>query len=131
MIVLDTHALVWWLSGAPELSSKARRAIQAAAAAEAVVASAISVFEIVTAVRCGRLQFTLPVEQWLAVARLLPELRFEAVSDEIACLAGGLGDDMHGDHADRMIAATALKLAAPLVTADEKLRTCPFIKTVW
>ena len=114
MIVLDTHALIWWLTGSTPLSRAAKRAV--AKATNQVVALAISVLEIVTAHRRGRLKFTVPLEHWLADARRLPELHFEPVSAEIAQLAGSLGEDMHGDPADRIIAATAIILNASLVT---------------
>lgn len=131
MILLDTHALVWWLTDGARVSRAAKLAITKAAKEKAVAVSAISVLEIVTAVRRGRLQFSMPVDQWLADARRLPELRFEPVSADIAQLAGGFGEEMHGDPADRIIAATALHLGCPLVTADEKLRAHPAIKTLW
>lgn len=131
VIVLDTHVLVWWLSGEPMLSTVANQAIAEAATAERVFASAVSVLEISTAVRRGRLQLSVPLAQWLADARLLPELRFEPVSVEIAQLAGGFGEEMDGDPADRLIAATAIVLGAPLATADEKLRGCGVVQTVW
>ena len=51
MIVLDTHVLVWWLTSAPEVTSKARKAIGAAAAENEVVASAISALEIATVLK--------------------------------------------------------------------------------
>lgn len=131
MIVLDTHALVWWVSGDRSLSTRARRAIQNALKAGAVSASAISVMEIATAVRRGRLTLSLPFEPWLAAMRSLPELRFEPVTAEIAALAGSFDGAMHGDPADRLVAATARALGARLVTADERLRAVPGIVTVW
>lgn len=131
MIVLDTHVLVWWLSSTPSLTPKARRAIATAAAAGTVNASTISVLEIATAVRRGRLELALPLDQWFADVRSLPELRFEPVSAEIALLAGTFGDDMHGDPADRVIAATAIVLGASLVTADDKLRANRALKAIW
>ena len=87
--------------------------------------------EIVTAVRRKRLQFASPVEQWLADARSLPELRFEPVSSEIAQLAGSFGAELDGDPADRIIAATAIHLGFALVTADEKLRASGSMRTIW
>ncbi len=77
---------------------------------------------------CG---LAVPVDSWLADARCLPELRFEAVSVEIAQLAGGFGEEIPGDPADRIIAATATVLNAPLVTADAKLRAYKPLATVW
>ena len=131
MIVLDTHALVWWVSGDRRLSAAAGRAIRNAARARAVFASAISVMEVATAVRRGRLILNVPVEQWLADLRSLPELQFEPVTAEIAALAGSLDGDMHGDPADRIIAATARALGVRLVTADERLRGLADLPTVW
>ncbi|SBT09343.1 Ribonuclease VapC [Candidatus Accumulibacter aalborgensis] len=131
VIVLDTHALVWWLTGGSALSHAAKQAIAEAAQEAPVVVSAISILEIVTAVRRGRLQFARLVERWLADAHLLPELCFAPVSAEIAQLAGSLGQELHGDPADRIIAATAIILGCSLVTADEKLRTCRALTTVW
>lgn len=131
MIVLDTHALVWWAVGDRRLSARALRAIRAAAKAGAVFASAISVLEIATAVRRGRLMISVPFEQWLADLRALPELRFEPVSAEIAALAASFDGTMHGDPADRIIAATARMLGARLVTADERLRGLPDVAAVW
>ena len=131
MIVLDTHALVWWAVGDRRLSARALRAIRGAAKGGAVFASAISVMEIATAVRRGRITLSVPFGQWLADLRALPELRFEPVTAEIAALAGSFDGAMHGDPADRIIAATARALRARLVTADERLRGLPDVITVW
>lgn len=131
MIVLDTHVLVWWLAGTRDLSRAAKDAIKRAARSHGVVASAISVLEITTAVRRGRLRLTLPMDQWLDAARALPELRFEPVTDAIAYRAGDLGESWHGDPADRLIAATAMALGCPLVTADTKLREQEALPVIW
>ncbi len=131
MIVLDTHALVWWVGGDRRLSAAARRAIQRAARAGTVFASAISVMEIATAVRSGRLVLSIPLDQWLADLRSLPELQVEPVTAEIAALAGSFDGSVHGDPADRLIAATARALRARLVTADERLQGLPDVAWVW
>lgn len=131
MIVLDTHALIWWAVGDRHLSARALRAIRAASKAGGVFASAISVMEIATAVRRGRLTLSVPFEQWMADLRALPELRFEPVTAEIAALAGSFDGAMHGDPADRIIAATARMLGARLVTADDRLRGLPNVAAVW
>ena len=131
MIVIDTHVLVWWLAQAPGLTPAARRAIGRNTGSGEIVVSAISILEIATAVRRGRLQFSVPLDQWLADMRSLPELRVEPVSSEIAALAGGMPDPMHGDPADRLIAATATLLGAALVTGDERLRAVPGLRTIW
>jgi PIN domain nuclease of toxin-antitoxin system len=131
VILLDTHALVWWVADAARLSARARRAIRAALREGQIAASAISLFEIATAIRRGRLVLAAPTEQWLADLRLLPELRFEPVSAEVAQVAGSFDESVPGDPADRIIAATAITLDFKLVTADARLRRAPRLQAVW
>ena len=131
MIVLDTHALVWWFTGAPGLSARAKRVIRSATRHGQLVASAISVFEIATAVRRERIKFGVALDQWLNDLRALPELRLEPVTADIAYLAGTLERSLPGDPADRIIVATAMTLQTKLVTADDRLRQSQKVGTVW
>lgn len=131
MTVLDTHALLWWADDNPKLTKKARQAAAAAARRRELVASAMSVFELITLERRGRINLKIPVTEWLNSLRLLPELTIQPVTDEIAERAGGFGDVFPGDPADRLIAATALVLDAPLITADTKLHGLPSLTTIW
>ena len=131
MIVLDTHVLVWWVSGSGRLSVRAKRAIAQSLRRSPAIVSTISVLEIATAVRRGRLELGSPLDLWLADLRALPELLFQPVSGEIAQLAGTFDKATPGDPADRIIVATALTLRAKLVTADERLRESARVVTVW
>jgi PIN domain nuclease of toxin-antitoxin system len=131
VILLDTHALVWWVTVDRRLTAAAQRAIKTALRSGPVLASAISVMEIATAVRRGRLVLTVPIDQWLADLRSLPEVQFEPVTAEIAALAGSIDGAMHGDSADRIIAATARAHGACIVTADARLRGLKDVVTVW
>ena len=131
MIVLDTHVLVWWANGSPALSARAQREIRGASGGGLIHVSAISAFEIATAVRRGRLDLGMPLEQWFGDLALLPELRIQPLTPEIALIAGSFGESAPRDPADRLIAATALALGARLVTADAKLRAFSQVRTVW
>ena len=131
MTVVDTHVLVWWVSDGARLSATARRAIRRASRQTPVVASTITLFEIATAVRRGRLQLGQPLDEWITDLRVLPELRFEPVTAEIAYSAGSLDDSFPGDPADRIIVATARTLRASLVSADQRLRRSPVANVVW
>lgn len=49
----------------------------------------------------------------------------------VAALATQFPDDFPRDPADRIIAATARDRGLPLVTADERIRACPLVQTIW
>jgi PIN domain nuclease of toxin-antitoxin system len=52
-LLLDTHALLWWLDGDPKLSGNAKSAIEDEA--NEILVSAASAWEIATKVRIGKL----------------------------------------------------------------------------
>lgn len=131
MIVLDTHALLWWVNDPATLSKPAKKAIDAAVAAKRVSVSCISSWEIALLVERGRIQLALDVRDWLSRCEALPFLTFIPVSNTIAVESARLPDFPHADPADRIIAATALSLGASLVTKDDKLRSYQPLKTIW
>lgn len=132
MILLDTHALVWWVSDPGQIPVKARRRIEAVVeSGDGLAVSSISVWEIAMLVSRERLKLTLPLDVWLASLEALPHLRFVAVSSQVAVRAVGLEKLASRDPADRMIVATAMILGATLVTADRRLRSYGAINSVW
>jgi PIN domain nuclease of toxin-antitoxin system len=131
LILLDTHALVWWATEPRKLSQRARKAAQAAATDGKLAASAMSLFEISTLLRRGRLSFSIQPDRWFIALTSLPELIIEPISPEIAWDAGNWESTFPGDPADRIIAATARTLDARLITADEQLRAALGESAVW
>ena len=132
MILLDTHALIWWVSEPTRVPEKARRRIDAAVAAGTPVGvSAISIWEVTMLVARDRLAFTMPVELWISQVEALPFLTFLPVDNRIAVRSVQLVDFPNRDPADRIIAATALGLGATLVTADASLRAFHPLETIW
>jgi PIN domain nuclease of toxin-antitoxin system len=131
MIVLDTHAWIWWVSNPAYLSQTAKDIIDGAVAQRNIFISAISAWEVAILVSRDRLQLTMSAEDWVAASEALPFLNFVPVSNSIALKSVNLPGVLHNDPADRIIIATAVSLGAVLVTKDEKIRTYPHIKTVW
>ncbi|WP_309086222.1 type II toxin-antitoxin system VapC family toxin [Chelativorans sp.] len=132
MIVIDTHVLLWWFGGETQkLSAKARKVLEAERNGGSIFVSSISAWEIATLAAHGRVTFATDVSTWLRTACLLEALTFVPIDNEIAVLSTQLGPDFHKDPADRFIVATSQKLAAPLVTADSKIRSYPSLRTIW
>lgn len=132
MIVLDTHVLIWWVTGnTTQLSATAAAAIEAELAGGEIVVSSISAWEIAMLVSAGRLALSMDVASWLAVVADIEAVRFVAVDNEIGVKSTELPGDFHKDPADRIIVATARKLAAPLLSADAKIRAYPHVRTLW
>lgn len=131
MIVLDTHALLWWVNDPSTLSKPAKKAIDASVKSKSIHVSCISSWEIALLVARDRLRLALDVRDWLCRCEALPFLTFVPVSNAIAVESVRLPDFPHADPADRIIAATALSLGAALVTKDDKLHRYPHIKTIW
>jgi PIN domain nuclease of toxin-antitoxin system len=131
VIVLDTHTLVWWVSGDPLLSKRARTAIEREQPDGDIIVSGISAWEIAMLVERGKLVLSMDVGSWLSTVAQIDAVRFLPVDVEVATKSVDLPGDFHKDPADRMIVATARKLAVPLVTKDDKIRAYAHVKTIW
>ncbi len=120
MLLLDTHVLLWLRLDSPRLGRQSRVLLDRAWEEGHAAISTITFWEVGLLVSKGRLDVDIDVDRWrteLLVAGLVDV----PVSAEIAARAG-LIPDMHGDPADRIIAATALTVDdCRLLTADERL----------
>jgi PIN domain nuclease of toxin-antitoxin system len=118
-LLLDTNALIWTLSDEVELGASARQQIEHAFRHGRLMASAVSFWEVAMLVAKKRISLSKSADRW----------RFDALKfgiEEIA-LDGEVAVDtvqlsgLHGDPMDRFIAATAIRLQAPLITSDARL----------
>ena len=131
MIVLDTHAWIWFASKPEALSKRARKAVDAAVKEKNVLVSSISVWEVALLVKNKRLKLSMDVLDWIAKSENLPFIQFIPVSNSIAVKSVNLPQPLHQDPADRIIIATALSIGAPLVTKDKKIAAYSHVKTIW
>jgi PIN domain nuclease of toxin-antitoxin system len=129
MILLDTHAWIWWVSEPSRLSRRARSALDYAAR---IAVCPISAWELSTKVRMGKIRLDRDVMVWVKQALDRPRLSVAELSPEIAVRAGGLDrNEFHGDPADRLIVATAIELGIELVTKDRRIRDYDPVRTLW
>ncbi len=118
MILLDTHALIWFLEKTGDFGRNAEAALKRAFEDDTVAVSAISYWEIGLLVRKNRLRIGSMPEGFRNTA-LRVGIEEIALDGEVALAAAGL--ELHPDPADRFILATALVNGVPLMTADERL----------
>ena len=114
-ILLDTHAFLWWLAGSDRLSDTAR--ITVADAANVILVSAASAWEITTKHRLGRL----PGAEVVAgdVQACLEDQGFQQLPITVAhAERAGRLPGLHRDPFDRMLIAQSLAHDLPLVSIE-------------
>lgn len=119
MILLDTHAALWFATDNGLLGKRSQRTVDQALKDDQLAVSAVSFWEIALLIAKRRVRSVDSASETrdFMLRAGIGEL---TITGEIAILAGEL-ESLHGDPADRFIAATAIVHDATLVTADEKL----------
>ena len=130
MIVADTHAWLWWVSGDAALSPAAKEALDGALDDARLGVSAISVWEAALLAKKGRLELALGIDELVRRCESLPGFRFLPVTPLIALASVAL-EPLHADTADRLIAATALAHRAALATKDARLHAHDGLVCLW
>lgn len=126
-VLLDTHALLWWLSGDNALSAPAKLAI--AAESNGVFVSAASAWEIATKHRIGKLP---------GVAAIIDDLEAIIVSQGFHDLpvsvrhgqAAGALPGPHRDPFDRMLVAQAM-LDNLVLVSNERIFDAFGVQRLW
>jgi len=125
--LLDTHALLWWLSDSPELTRPARRVIEDVR--NTVIVSAASAWEIATKVRLGKMPTAVDLVADFAGQTEREGFQLLAVSVEHA-IRGGLLPGPHKDPFDRMLIAQAQAENLPIVS-NERAFDGYGVRRVW
>jgi len=125
-ILLDTHALIWWLNDPPKLSSMAMSVLRNPA--NTVFVSAAVAWELAIKANLGKFN----------VSSLVTELRKHIAEEGFTELPISIGQAVragllplhHRDPFDRLLAAQAQELNAPILSADKILDRYD-IKRLW
>jgi PIN domain nuclease of toxin-antitoxin system len=128
LTICDTHILLFWADDKKRLSAKANAAIEQGDLA----CSDITLWEIAMLYSRGRINNHAGVTAAAYIQDILLGLDVTVlpITPDIAELAQS-ELFIHGDPADRLIAATSLVHRTSLITADEKLRAIPELRCIW
>jgi PIN domain nuclease of toxin-antitoxin system len=132
LTICDTNILLFWADEPRRLSATARAALDLGTESANLACSDISLWEIAMLYARGRVNNRAGVASSAYIQDILTGMSMVVlpITAEIAELSQN-AMFTHGDPADRLIAATALAHRAPLLTADEKLRSTLGLRCIW
>lgn len=115
-LLLDTHAVIWWVDHDELLSESAHEAI--ADPQNELLISAASIWEISIKVGIGKLKLSLPYRQWMHKA--VADLRASILPISVeSCDVQSSLPLHHGDPFDRLIVAQSSVEHISIVSSDE------------
>lgn len=121
-LLLDTHIALWLDSGSDRLRAQTRDLIDTCwQNGGKILLSAVTAWEIAVLVDTGRIRLDLPVEAWLSRFTDRPGITSVPLTLNAAVGAYRLHHLAHRDPGDRLLIATAIERACPLVTYDVRI----------
>ena len=126
-LLLDTHALLWWLAGDEALSKAAREAISDPD--NDVFVSAASAWEIATKYRLGKLPGAAVMAADIAGAVASQDFSELLINIRDGQIAGGL-PAIHKDPFDRMLIAQAVT-ADVVIVSNEAMFDAYAVARLW
>jgi PIN domain nuclease of toxin-antitoxin system len=121
-LLLDTHIALWLDTGYDRLRSSTRALIDECwQSGGTIYLSAVTAWEITLLIDIGRIELDLPVEEWITRFVQRPGIDPAPLSHHAASRSYRFHHFEHRDPADRLLIATAIELASPLVTYDDRI----------
>lgn len=121
-LLLDTHIALWLESGDARLRPETIRRIETCwRAGGTLLLSAVSVWEIAQLIFSGRIELNRPMAEWLEQFLGQPGKRCVPLGHRAAMGAYWLHELEHRDPADRLLIATSIEHACPMVTYDQRI----------
>jgi PIN domain nuclease of toxin-antitoxin system len=129
VILLDTHALLWWALDPDQLSESAARVLNEMEQ-RGGFASSISIWEIGIKAKRGKLELGISIDEFARRVERTAAVQLVPV-DTTTWLRSLALPWEHRDPADRVIVATALLNDVPILTKDELIREFDGVRCIW
>lgn len=127
MIILDTHIWIWYTSEDPRLNEPEAIFIRDSVS-DKIGVSAFSLWEIGKLHEKGRLELSVPLDDWFSKALFRPGITLLPLSPQIVVDSIQLPGTFHKDPGDQVIVATARIHDCVLVTYDKKILNYEHVK---
>lgn len=126
-LLVDTHAMLWWLRDDPRLSARARGVLKDGR--NRLLWSLASSWEIAVKLSIGKLEIDRPVHRLYASLVTDQGVEMLAISHDHCARVADLPLH-HRDPFDRMLVAQAQVAGVAILTADSKLAAYD-VETIW
>jgi PIN domain nuclease of toxin-antitoxin system len=125
--LLDSHAFIWWVLDAPNLSERCRAIVRDVS--NDIVVSVASAYEIAYKAEQGRLALPEPAAQY--VRDRLAANAFDSLTIQLShALRAATLPRIHRDPFDRILVAQAQIESMPVLTADPAIARYD-VETIW
>lgn len=121
-LLLDTHIALWLDTGDERLRLATRGLIDGCwQSGGTIYLSAVTAWEVALLLDTGRIELDVPIEEWVTRFLERPGIDPAPLGHRAASRSYRLYHLDHRDPADRLLIASAIELACPLITYDDRI----------
>lgn len=130
-VVADSHALIWFTQGSPQLSARAGEALREAEASDGIAVSVATLVDLWYVTQTTERVTARELSELRNLVSATPAVDLYPIDVAVADAYTGISRELLRDPWDRFIVATALVLRTPLVTRDAAIQNSELVETVW
>ncbi len=130
-LVADSHAVVWYAKGSPQLSTRAHEALAGAEDEGAIVVSAATLIDLWYVTQTTKAVTANELKRIRAGLLDSPAVDLHPLDLAVVDAYVGIERTVLRDPWDRFIVATAVALEVPLVTRDSAIQRSGLVESVW
>ncbi|MCV7008043.1 MULTISPECIES: type II toxin-antitoxin system VapC family toxin [Mycobacterium] len=130
-VIADSHALIWFTQGSPQLSARASEALREAEATDGIAVSVATLVDLWYVTHTTERVSTRELSELRGLLMASSAVHLYPVDVDVVDAYTRISREVLRDPWDRFIVVTALILRAPLVTRDGAIQNSGLVQTVW